>query len=240
MSMQWRNLLLATVMWLGAAAAAGADTVYLKNGRSFECVVVAEDKSTVELDIGFGITRIRVEDIERIERANPQEHQQLREYWEQKRQVNEIDRQQRAEEERQRLETAPRQVAYVKEAGHMIVEAVLNNRVKARLLVDTGASVILLHRDIADQLGLFTGAGADKPVGGQAQVADGRKVNVNFVLLDSVIVQGVEARSVATAALLEDVSDIPFDGLLGMSFLGRFNFSINQKENKLILEKNQQ
>jgi len=51
-------------------------------------------------------------------------------------------------------------------------------------------------------------------------------------------VQGVVARKVDCAVLLDDTGDLGFgDGLLGMSFLKRFNFTVDQKQKKLTLEK---
>ncbi len=70
------------------------------------------------------------------------------------------------------------------------------------------------------------------------QVADGRKVDAHFVILDSLSVKGTEVNKVEAAVLPEEVNDVNFgDGLLGMSFLKRFNFKVDQKNNALILEK---
>jgi len=71
----------------------------------------------------------------------------------------------------------------------------------------------------------------------KATMADGRQVNARFFILESVKVEGVEAQNVA-AIILPQEADIGYaDGLLGMSFLKRFNFKIDQKNKKLILEK---
>ncbi|MFH1398429.1 MAG: hypothetical protein ABIH27_07770 [Candidatus Omnitrophota bacterium] len=51
-------------------------------------------------------------------------------------------------------------------------------------------------------------------------------------------VQGVEAKEVDAAVLLDEVAGIKFkDGLLGMSFLKKFNFKIDQANNRVILER---
>ncbi len=71
-------------------------------------------------------------------------------------------------------------------------------------------------------------------------LADGRKAKAKYMLLDTVSAQGVEAKNVAAAVLPSDVADAKFkDGLLGMSFLKNFVFKVDQKNNKLVLEKAQ-
>ena len=100
--------------------------------------------------------------------------------------------------------------------------------------MDTGASIMMLRKDVAKKLGLdLDTAKFDM----QVQLADGRKVNAKYVVLESVKVQNSEALNVDAAVLLDE-ADISFgEGLLGMSFLSRFNFKVDQKEKKLILEK---
>ena len=59
-----------------------------------------------------------------------------------------------------------------------------------------------------------------------------------MVILGSVGVQDSEVENIEAAILPEeDSASIPEDGLLGMSFLKKFNFKIDQKNDKLILEK---
>jgi clan AA aspartic protease (TIGR02281 family) len=96
---------------------------------------------------------------------------------------------------------------------------------------------VLLSREIGRQLGL--GAKRYKQ-NVELQLADGRKIKADYVVLESLSVQGVEASDVAAAILSEDIGDISYkDGLLGMSFLKNFSFKIDQKNSKLILEKMQ-
>ena len=55
---------------------------------------------------------------------------------------------------------------------------------------------------------------------------------------DVLEVQGVVAKKVEAAVLLDDTGGLGFgDGLLGMSFLKKFNFKVDQREKKLTLEK---
>ena len=128
----------------------------------------------------------------------------------------------------------PQTVPVTTDRSALFVEAVINGRLKARLLVDTGASDVLLTRQAARDLGLDL----DPRRTVMTQVADGRFVKSIYHKLDSIRIQDSEARGVNANVLMEDAPEIGFgDGLLGMSFLSRFNFSVNSKDNQLILEK---
>jgi len=72
------------------------------------------------------------------------------------------------------------------------------------------------------------------------QTADGRIIDAKFIILDSVSVEGLEVKNVEAVVLLEESTMNVGDGLLGMSFLNRFNFQIDTVNKKLILEKRKQ
>ena len=116
-----------------------------------------------------------------------------------------------------------------------MVNALLNKKVEAKLLLDTGASTVLLTKRLAEKLGIKTnGENKNK---GKVRLADGREVDGMYMRLDSVNVQGVEAKDVGTVVLLEHTKTNSHDGLLGMSFLSKFNFQIDTVNKKIILEK---
>ncbi|AKT38357.1 retropepsin-like aspartic protease [Chondromyces crocatus] len=102
-------------------------------------------------------------------------------------------------------------------------ESVLHAKVKvngqeaAAFLVDTGASHVTLPRVLADRLGVRL-SGAEEVV---LRTANGRKTG-HLVLLPSVAVEGVEARQVP--AIVVDELSPGIEGLLGLSFLTRFDF----------------
>ncbi len=102
-------------------------------------------------------------------------------------------------------------------------------------MVDTGASLVIITKPTAKKLKIDI----DKegtPI--QLQVADGRKIEAKYIVLESVRIAKVEARNVEAAVLMDDRQDFGFkDGLLGMSFLRHFNFKFDYDNDKLILEK---
>jgi clan AA aspartic protease (TIGR02281 family) len=222
-------------LWLGVflfgfTVAANADILYLKNGRSIEGIIKSEDSQNIELEVSGGTVKFDKNQIERIVKTSHRELESLRQKWEtQKRGVEEKITSQRMEEE-----SKPREVKFSKESRGIVLSVTLNKKVEATLILDTGASLIMLRRDIAGELGInLDRVTPDMKV----QLADGRQVNAKHIVLDNVKVENVEAKNVEAAILLEETGSLGFDGLLGMSFLNRFNFRIDQKEKKLILEK---
>ena len=118
-----------------------------------------------------------------------------------------------------------------RKGSHWIVTALLDGRVKARLLVDTGASMVVISREIADQLG----AEAVKRGTAQVSVADGRKVTAAILELPSVEVGRNRAERVITGVMPESLKGI--DGLLGMTFLNRFGFESDPKSGVFYLRR---
>jgi clan AA aspartic protease (TIGR02281 family) len=124
------------------------------------------------------------------------------------------------------------EVGYTAKGSHVIVETLLDNRVKANLMLDTGASSIVVSRKVADELNVKDGYGTRK---GTFVLADGRKITATVFTLQSVRVGDSRVENVA-ASISESDQEPDIDGLLGMSFLGNFIFRIDSKANKLILE----
>jgi len=211
---------------------AGADTLYLKNGRSIEGLVKKEDADNVDLEISFGSMKFSKKQIDHIDRSSPKEAELIRQQWADEK----IKAQERAKEAELIREYEPKQVSVDKQSGHVMVVTTLNKKVKAKLILDTGASLIILSNKIADNLGI--NANSDSAVPVELIVADGRRIKAKMVILDTVGVQDSEVKNIEAAILPEKESaSIPEDGLLGMSFLKRFNFKIDQKNDKLTLEK---
>ena len=115
---------------------------------------------------------------------------------------------------------------------HAIITARINNRVDARLLLDTGASVVQISQALAQKLNLDL---TDKPMV-KVTLADGRESEVKAVMLDSVQVADALAEGVAGIVSPSELSH-GVDGLLGMSFLQGFDVRLDGFSNKLILKR---
>jgi len=116
-----------------------------------------------------------------------------------------------------------------KRAGeHLVVDALFNDKVRAPLLVDTGASQTVISPKVAEELGLAGGTVA------HAILADGKQVEGKMIMLDTINVGGsrVEKAPVVVLAAPGPAAE----GLLGMSFLKNFMVRLDLAGNQLILE----
>jgi len=225
---------------------AEADTIYLKNGRSIKGFVIKEGSDRVELDVGGGVVMFAPEDIEEIYKSTPEESSQMRERWQKKerrteniRKVQEIEKEKERQDELEKIkfeqERKPKEVELEQNQGQIVVDVLINNKVRAQLLLDTGASFVVITEDIAKKLGIDI---TKENKLAKLQVADGRQVDAKYIVLKSVSIEGVQAQDVeATIMPKESAKPNIKDGLLGMSFLKKFNFKVDQGKKKIILEK---
>ncbi len=117
--------------------------------------------------------------------------------------------------------------------GHaLIVEATLNDRFTGRFLVDTGATFCVLSKEVARQAKVKGRTGGERlrlmtangPV--EAVLGEARKVEAG----------GAAARDVAVAVMDDD--PVPgLDGILGLSFLGRFTYTVDAEAGVLRLKR---
>jgi clan AA aspartic protease (TIGR02281 family) len=115
--------------------------------------------------------------------------------------------------------------------SQLFVKAVINGRVTARLMVDTGASATVLYEKVSDALKLDP---KDMTAVSDVALGDGRTVQAKEVRLDSITV-GKSSVKGATALVMPGGS-AGIDGLLGMSFLSHFVVRVDSANGKLILE----
>lgn len=93
------------------------------------------------------------------------------------------------------------------------------------LLLDTGASITLLHNKPIRQLAIR------KQKKAQAQVADGRFIDTGIAQLDYMIVGPFKKTNLEVAFVEHEVTSGAHDGLLGMNFLRGFEYSIDFERN---------
>ena len=98
---------------------------------------------------------------------------------------------------------------------------------------------MVLSKEIGKRLGINSDAVDSEDKAGMITMtlADGNKTQAKYVRLESVKVEGAEVENVGAAVLLEDQAKSGFnDGLLGMSFLNKFNFKVDRENNRIVLE----
>lgn len=235
-----------------AGAGAEADTIYFKNGRSIEGIIFSETDQVIELGVGFGTITCSKDQVDRVEHSTPEELSAITQKWDRKREelkaneeAYERDRKRRAaeyaewvREEQEKKNRSPNEISVTRDAEskNILVEALLNSQVRAVLVLDTGASIVVLSKKLGDELGIRSVPQKKDIV--TLQLAGNRKTEARLVVLKSIKIKDVEVKDVLSAILLEDSTNASFkDGLLGMTFLNQFNLKINLKDMKLSLEK---
>jgi clan AA aspartic protease (TIGR02281 family) len=115
--------------------------------------------------------------------------------------------------------------------GHFLADVLINNTVHASLIVDTGSPVVMLTSSFIQQLRIDP----SQSNMGYVEILNG-KYKAAAISLDSVRIGEAQAQDVSATVLLEDSKGIK-DGLLGLSFLNKFHFTLDQTGQKLILRK---
>jgi clan AA aspartic protease (TIGR02281 family) len=115
---------------------------------------------------------------------------------------------------------------------HIILNATINRSVTGKFILDTGASTVSFSSAFADRLGVDI---SDiEPV--SVTLADGNRVQAWPVLLRSVKVGDALEENIR-AVVLKEAPGKEVDGLLGMSFLGRYFINIDSRNNSVVLKK---
>jgi len=223
-------LLLIAVFLFSCCVQLQADTLYLKNGREAVGIIKNENERIVDLEVCSGAVQFTKSEIEKIEKSTPEELELMR----QKCLKASIQNQKRLLRQQAENKTDVGEAEFSGESQIIIINTILNKKVKTALVLDTGASLVMLRKNIAEKLGI----GPDKLKSDmEIQLADGSKAKAKYIILDSIEVQDKEAKNVEAAILLDDVKGADFkDGLLGRSFLKKFNFKVDYKNKKLTLE----
>lgn len=210
---------------------AQADTVYLKNGRSVEGIIKTQTNDFIEIEISGGVVKFSKDEVSWTVESSEGVKKQLREKWEDEK----IDTERKIDKQDKVENLKPKHVEFMRDQQSMIIDVIINAKLNVKLILDTGASLVVLRKGLAKELGI----GADN-INSDMKIilADGREAKAKHIVLRSVRVGESQAENIDAAILIDDAKNsLLGDGVLGMSFLKHFNFKVDQKENKLILEK---
>lgn len=119
-----------------------------------------------------------------------------------------------------------------KNGNSLYVDAILNRRVRAKLIVDTGCTDTQISADIAKKLGIRTNQGQQV----LCRLADGRMVSGKAVNIKEVRLGRARVSNVR-AIVLDNSAAGNESGLLGMSFLDNFIFRIDTEKSELVLQR---
>ncbi|MFA5147722.1 MAG: retropepsin-like aspartic protease [Candidatus Omnitrophota bacterium] len=123
-------------------------------------------------------------------------------------------------------------VSLTKTANGMTVKAVLNGSTSCLLAVDTGASIVVISKEVAKRIETNPNETIEDV---NFTLADGSTTKSDVIIVKSIRVGNSTAYNVPVA-----VADNPpghgIDGLLGMSFLSNFNIKMDVANEKLVLE----
>ena len=167
--------------------------------------------------------------------ALQREEEQLRQQEELN--LQEIERQQQAqeieeEEKRKKAEAAQQKLLgetetkVIIEGNRLLVPVTVNNNgleIEVILLLDTGASQIVLNRKVADQLDIIT---LKK---GSAQVAGGLRISTQLGKVSFVKVGPYKMADASVLIIPHEGAPVNYSGLLGMNFLKQVEYSIDYK-----------
>lgn len=224
------KIFLSLFFLLSVISQASADTLILKNGYQMEGIIKRETDEYVELEINTGTVKFYRGQIERVEHSSQEERKLMQESWEEERLKSEAQQKTR----QQQRETGSKEIAVGRQGNHLFANVVLNGKVNAKLLIDTGSSFIVLSPAIAR--GLNISMDAEKP-DLKLTLADGREVPGKMLKLDTISIGEARANDVQAAVIYQEAPFQGYDGLLGMSFLKLFKFEINLEKSSIILNK---
>jgi predicted aspartyl protease len=166
---------------------------------------------------------------EQMQRQEQQMLLRLNEQLQETQAAEDEEKRRKAESAKQKLlETM--QTRVIVEGNRILVPVTLVNNgvdLKVNLVLDTGASQIVLHRDVADQLNIIT---LNK---GLAQVAGGQNIHVEKGQVNHFIVGPFNMEKATVLIIAHEGPSVSYSGLLGMNFLKNVQYTIDY-QNQLI------
>ena len=117
-------------------------------------------------------------------------------------------------------------------SGTILVDVILNSSVRAKMILDTGASLVVLSEEVAKSLKQDVSSGAQIILHTAGGDIDGRATLVSKIEVGGASKENVRAAVNSKKGIFND-----FDGLLGMSFFSDFKVTIDYPNRVIILKK---
>ena len=117
--------------------------------------------------------------------------------------------------------------------GLILVEAILNDRVKAQMVFDTGANLVVITEELSRKLDQAPSSG-DEVI--KLRTNCGEVEGKSFVI-QKIELQGARKENVRSVITPDTDALKGFDGLLGLSFLGDFKIAIDYQKGKILLSR---
>ena len=114
---------------------------------------------------------------------------------------------------------------------HVVVDVTLNDQFAVPMIVDSGASFVVIPHKLAEKLGLEL----REDLLTSAELADGSVSEGYLVQLSSVSVGGSVARYIV-GMVMKPTDKAMDEGLLGMTYLRNFNWHIDSVSGQLVIE----
>jgi len=96
------------------------------------------------------------------------------------------------------------------------------------LLLDTGANITTIHQDAATALGLRW------PKRTSMQVVGGRRIRAGMATLGYIMLGTLRLNDIEVGIIEHQGATLPYSGLLGMNVLGRVDFQVDLKHQRII------
>jgi clan AA aspartic protease (TIGR02281 family) len=117
--------------------------------------------------------------------------------------------------------------------GLIVVTVVLNERVKAKMVLDTGANIVVVTEELFKRLNQEPSSGGEVA----RLLTNCGEVEGRHLIIKRIALGDAWKENVPSIVTLNSYALKGFDGLLGLSFLGDFKIMIDYQRSSILLNK---